>query len=898
MSLSAGARLGSYAIVTKLGAGGMGEVYRARDAKLDRDVAIKVLSESWATDPEAFVRFEREARIVAAISHPNILAIFDFGVQNGVCYAVTELLEGETLRSRLDAGALHQKQAVDYAVQVAHGLSAAHERGIVHRDLKPENLFITRDGLLKILDFGLAKREAAVVAGETTGAPTASAYTAPGVVMGTLEYMSPEQVRGLPADSRSDVFSFGAVFYELLSGKKAFKRETAADTMAAIIKEEPPELSESGRGISPALEQIVKHCLEKRAEHRFQSARDLAFSLVEQGAGVSHPVGVRARKPVFGLWPAGAAVALVALVGVSAFFWRSDLPGRATAPSSATDQNGRRPRLVVLPFENLGEPDDAYFSAGITEEIISRLANLQGLAVISRTTAIGYNRRGKSIRQVGSDLGVDYVLEGTIRWERGEGRESRLRITPVLIRVDDDTHLWGDRYDRVLADIFAIQSEVAQNVVRAMGMKLVPREQMALVKASTSNIEAYDFYLRGLELAGRSHGAADTDGAIRMFEAAVARDRRFPAALAELAKAHLSFYFYFDRFKVPPDRSHVESARKVLDSFATIGEDLPELRVARGYYTYWGFDRLEPALVDFNAARALQPNSIPALSGALFVLRRQGRWKEAGEVADTLFELDPQNTEILQQLGMTFVALRQYRDADRVYGLSTKFNRQYGLAWGQQTLLQLLMGDTRRADQLIAEARAVEGLVDDFGWVEYAAFRAPLLERDFPRALRAVNAMTRTAIDTQWFFVPAELMRAEAYAFSTQSAPATQSFQAARRRLEGLTAKAPKDSRYRSALAIAYAGLGLRSEALREAKAGVDLMPPSTDAWRVMWRRQDLARVHAMLGNQDDAIEALDGLLGGATELSAQLIRLDPRWDSLRSNPRFQTLLAKYDAKP
>ena len=245
--LSRGVHLGPYEILAPLGAGGMGEVYRARDPKLDREVAIKVLPESVAGDPDTLARFEREAKAVAALSHPNILSIFDFGTQDGVAYAVMELLEGETLRGKLDAGPIPQKQAVDYALQIAKGLSAAHEKGIVHRDLKPENLFVTRDGHLKILDFGLAKKvEARRPRARRRARRRCSGHTEPGTVMGTVGYMSPEQVRGLPVDHRSDIFSFGAILYEMLSGKKAFKRDTAGDTMAAILREEPPELSRVG----------------------------------------------------------------------------------------------------------------------------------------------------------------------------------------------------------------------------------------------------------------------------------------------------------------------------------------------------------------------------------------------------------------------------------------------------------------------------------------------------------------------------------------------------------------------------------------------------------------------------------------------------------------------------
>jgi serine/threonine protein kinase len=332
-----GTRLGPYEILAPLGAGGMGEVYRARDKTLDRNVAIKVLPEPVAAEPETLARFEREAKAVAALSHPNILSIFDFGTQDGVSYAVMELLEGETLRGKLVAGPVSQKQAVSYAFQVAKGLSAAHEKGIVHRDLKPENLFVTEDGHLKILDFGLARRTEQDRSDQTS-APTASKLTEPGVVVGTVGYMSPEQVRGFPVDHRSDIFSFGAILYELLAGKKAFKKESAADTMSAILKEEPPEITAGGTAASPALQRIVRRCLEKRPGDRFQSAKDLAFTLESApGESVSgqRETPSRRRPPYLLAGAAGIAI-LVLSVGLIWALRRSPEPTSSVAIRLAT----------------------------------------------------------------------------------------------------------------------------------------------------------------------------------------------------------------------------------------------------------------------------------------------------------------------------------------------------------------------------------------------------------------------------------------------------------------------------------------------------------------------------------------------------------------------------------
>ena len=329
MQLPPGKRLGPYEIVSLLGAGGMGEVYRARDSRLSRDVAIKVLPETFAEDAEALARFEREARAVAALSHPNILGIFDIGKEGSAVFAVTELLEGRTLRDELDA-AMGVRKSTDYAIQIARGLAAAHEKGVVHRDLKPENVFVTRDGRVKILDFGLAKRFE-TSSGSGSNVQTAAQQTDPGTVMGTAGYMSPEQVRGRAVDHRTDIFSFGAVLYEMLAGKSAFRRDTASDTMAAILKEEPPELSESGRAIPPSLDRIVRHCLEKDPERRFQSASDIAFDL-ESLSQVSSASGARAIAKGSARPRLQTVLLALALLLLPAAWWLGSRNGRALTP--------------------------------------------------------------------------------------------------------------------------------------------------------------------------------------------------------------------------------------------------------------------------------------------------------------------------------------------------------------------------------------------------------------------------------------------------------------------------------------------------------------------------------------------------------------------------------------
>ena len=335
MTLTSGMKLGPYEVVALIGAGGMGEVYRARDARLGRDVALKVLSESFARDPERLRRFEQEARAVAALNHPNILGLYDIGSQNGSPYLVSEFLEGQSLRDMLRFGPVPARKAGDYAVQIASGLAAAHEKGIVHRDLKPENLFITKDGRAKILDFGLAKltQASAPAPAGSEGLTVTSSPTVAGVVMGTAGYMSPEQVRGESVDHRTDIFAFGAVLYEMISGQRAFHRETGAETMTAILKEDPPDLADGTKLVSPALDRIVRRCLEKSAEQRFQSAQDLAFAL---GAlsGTDASGAARAKR-------GASRHSVMGLVGCSCgavgYFGRGvgRVPRRARRPSHA-----------------------------------------------------------------------------------------------------------------------------------------------------------------------------------------------------------------------------------------------------------------------------------------------------------------------------------------------------------------------------------------------------------------------------------------------------------------------------------------------------------------------------------------------------------------------------------
>jgi TolB-like protein len=453
----------------------MGEVYRARDSRLGRDVAIKVLPDPRVHDPERLRRFEQEARAAGALSHPNVLAVLDVGTHDEAPFVVYELLEGATLRERIQEGNLTAVKAISHAVQIAHGLAAAHAKGIVHRDLKPENLFVTRSGHVKILDFGLAKLQAPLLVEASSSPPTtATQQTTPGAILGTVAYMSPEQAQGLPADERSDIFSFGAVLYEMLTGKPAFRKGSAAQTLVAILREDPPRSGPDQ--LPPGVAAIVGRCLEKRPPDRFHSAHDLALAL-EATAGSTAPVAVvrpRARP-----W-AWVAIGACLLAELGFLWWRLPRPERGP---TAAQSDARAPQdalvtqaapvpfraIAVLPLQDLS-PDRGQesFADAMTDAVITELGRTRGLRVISRTSMMQYKGTVKSMPQIASELKAARVVEGSVL-KLGK----RVRIDVGLIDAHTDEHLKSWSYDRDLRDILGLQREVATTIPTPLGIRPV-----------------------------------------------------------------------------------------------------------------------------------------------------------------------------------------------------------------------------------------------------------------------------------------------------------------------------------------------------------------------------------------------------------------------------------------
>ncbi|MBI3666374.1 MAG: protein kinase [Acidobacteria bacterium] len=640
MPLGSGTRLGPYEILAPLGAGGMGEVYRARDPRLGREVAIKVLPEHLANNPEALARFEREARAVAALSHPNILASFDCGTDQGICYAVTELLEGETLRSRLGRAELTWTRAIEIGAAVADGLSVAHSKGITHRDLKPENIFLTSDGRVKILDFGLARwRPASPSSGDTA---TATA-TEPGTILGTVGYMSPEQVRGVSADAPSDIFSLGCVLYEMVAGQRAFARPTAADTLAAILNNDPPPLADTGKQAPPELEGILNHCLEKNPEQRFQSARDLAFALRATG-GAGLPWDRRSRLSVKPAWkPVLAVLALVALAaGLYLFI---SLRGRSARAIES---------LAVLPFVNTGaNPDAEYLSDGITETLISNLSQLPNLRVMSRSSVFRYKGRDVDPQTAAQALKVQAIVTGRVT-QRGDS----LAISAELVDARDSSQIWGEQYNRKLADILAVQQEISREISDRLRLKLSGEQKKQLARRSTTNPEAYQLYLKGRYYSEK----LTVEGfkrAVELLDQAIEKDPGYALAYAGLADAYVNMVDVF----LPPKEVFPkikEAARRALELDETLAEAHATLANAKfGYDWDWpGAER------EYKRAIELNPGYAKAHEWyGNNLLTSLGRFDEAVAEVKRAQELDPLSLEVQFFAGVTFYWARRYDQA-------------------------------------------------------------------------------------------------------------------------------------------------------------------------------------------------------------------------------------------
>ena len=709
MTLAAGTTLGPYEILSPIGAGGMGQVYRALDTRLGREVAVKVLPEKFSGDPERVARFEREAKTLAALQHPNILAIYDVGEQAGTFYVVTELLRGQSLDQRLDAGPLPFTEALGIAHQAAAGLAAAHEKGIVHRDLKPANLFVTEDGRVKVLDFGLARMlEPPLDSEAAREATTRDALTASHVIMGTVGYLSPEQARFHRGDVRSDVFAFGCVLYEMLTGHMPFHRETATDALVAVLTHEPAPPSALRPEVPPELDRTVLRCLAKDPADRFPSARELSAELESirfPAAAQSPSPRPRGRRLGWAL----AALASACLIAAAILAFR---PGKSPSPAAlpAGSPGARvsvaaphwKDSVAVLPFKNLSpDPEQEYFCDGMTEQVISDLTRVPDLRVIARTSVMTYKKSDKDVRQIARELGVDHVLEGSVR-----RAGNKIRVTAQLIKGRDGSHVWARDYDREMKDVFSVQDEVARAIASALQLTAGGGPPITAQEARPSNVEAYEFYLMGRHHAESvymaTHDEQDYRKAMEFGKRAVRIDPSYALGYIGLATTCEDYLI-------------VTGDRSVLDQqfeYAKRAHELaPDSSLACAAYGMVLARRGRPDEGFALARRGLQLNPNESLAwlcvGA--ILMDLGLVEDALACHRRCVELDPLNYFAFDNLGGELVLLGRPEEAVAAYRRALELqpaepDAMFGLAFAY-----LLAGTLLEAGRETSKVDGLEG---------------------------------------------------------------------------------------------------------------------------------------------------------------------------------------------
>jgi len=871
IALTAGTSVLHYKIIEKIGSGGMGEVYLALDTKLNRKVALKFLPPHLCQDEDCRKRFTREAQAAAGLDHPNIVAIHEVGEFQGRPFYAMQIVEGQSLKDVISEKDLSVEKILEIAIQVCEGLQAAHDKGIIHRDIKPSNILLDGHGRVRIADFGLA-----AVSGSEQ-------LTKTGSTLGTIGYMSPEQVQGKEIDRRSDLFSLGVVLYELITKQNPFKRDSEAATLKAVSDDLPEPMARFKSGLPEGLEGVVKKALEKDAKTRYQHADGIMSDLVRikreyetsQTAG-SRVSPVRASHPAVWLAVTLLAVAAIVILIVTKPW--------TTAPHS---KEPSKVMLAVLPFENLGNAEDAYFADGMTEEITARLAHVKELGVIARTSTKQYKNTDKSVTKIGEELGVDYILEGTVRWQKGTTAPERIRVTPQLIRVSDATHVWANVYDEVLSEVFTLQSNIAGRVVEALNITLVETEREALAAVPTTNLEAYDFYLQGKEYFDRYVSMDDLALAVQMFEKAVEIDSTFAGAHAWLTR----LYTMIPDFA---DQAIVDSLKEIALEHAAKAEKFSgggvEGRLAMGWYHFSNND-FDDALREFEAALVSQPNNSDVLNASATVLRRQGHWQEALELYERNVRLDPRSVGATWDLAVTYTIVRRFQDFRRVSQRGLTLMPDY---WPFKTLTAWALisesGDFDSAlvliDNVLSQA--------DMEFINSFKMEIYFLQRNFEACLKVP-----TTVDNVWHGDSSEfyLMRGQAFDELGQYQSAYTYYDSARTVLEARIERGTNYARNFTRLGQVYALQGDTSKALEFGRRGYEMCPMSEDAFQGTLVYEDLAKVYSLAGEPELAIEIVDSLLSIPSHLNLIHVKQDPAFDPLHEDPRYQALIDKYEKR-
>jgi serine/threonine protein kinase/tetratricopeptide (TPR) repeat protein len=865
-----GKRIHQYKIIEKSGGGGMGVVYKAKDEKLDRIVALKFLPLQFLTDEEAEKRFMSEAKSASSLDHPNICTIYDINkTEDGQLFIAMAFYEGETLKKKINRGALQFDEAVNIAVQIGAGLERAHRNGIVHRDIKPANIMITKFGEVKIVDFGLAKSK------------MSQGITKFGSTVGTAAYMSPEQTRGETVDQRSDIWALGVIIYEMLTGKTPFKGEYEQAIIYSILNDELPEVD----GIPKEMNEIIRKSTAKNPDNRYSSINEMYSDLlILKGDSGSRTAQTRTitektdRSPLKKwIW---SGVALIIVLIVAAWFYFNNSGTVQVQPDNT------RKMIVVLPFENLGNQDENYFADGVTEEITSKLASIGNIGVISRKSAEKMAGSNKSNKEIGKELGVDYILSGTIRWAKQGDKKSKVRITPQLTRVSDNTITWSDSYDKVLNDIFSVQNDIAQKVVDQLGGSLLANQVQK--NAPTENLDAYDYYLRGLSYETRgNYSKPDIENSINLYKKALELDPDFALAYSHLSRGQASMYwFFYDR-----SEKNVNDAYKNAQKAFQIDPALAETHLALGYYYYWCKLEYDRAIKEFSRAKEIQPNNAEAYFGLGVVYRRMGNFDLSIQNMLKCVTLDPLSNEYSRNLGETYGLVKDFNNTVKYYKRVIDFSPDMSLPKAELAQSYIyLKGDLKTAEKIMSEIKDDNYLDVMLNLPVYIH----ILERNYDKASKELISYVRPFESGQFRYTPKTQMLGLIYKYKNEPELSKSYFDSSRIQLEKMLKKIPQDERLHSSLGITYAGLGFKEKAVYEGKKGIELLPLEKEAYRGFYRQWDLAIIYTLNGDYNSALKQIDFLLSIPGRFSVSLLKLDPLYDPLRNLQGYKAIVQKY----
>ena len=697
--LKDGQQISHYVILSPIAAGGMGEIYIAEDIKLRRKVALKTLHERLFQDPDQVRRFRREADAISALNHPNILTIYEFDFVDGTHFIAAEYVKGETLREKIKRGNLSVSEALEIAIQSAGALEAAHRAGVIHRDIKPENIMVRDDGYVKVLDFGLAKLHENAPSDADTTAPTAF-LTSPGMIMGTVSYMSPEQARGLDLDPRSDIFSLGVVLYEMISGRRPFEGNSTPESLANLIEREPKPISSFVAGVPDEIVQIISKMLEKAPENRYQSVRDVADDLkavhgrlsgswlerpqqqrsmnwtevMQQSTGggantTAENPGLYARW--YRRWPVIAALAVMLLggVGLGGYFWRQ----------MGTSNEIRS--VAVMPFVNeTGDPQVEYLSDGMTDTLISSLSELPVIKVKARTSVFRYKGKEIDPRAIGRELGVQAIVNGRVTQ-----RDGRTSVSLEVIDTETEDVIFSTRYDKPQSELVTLQSDIARDVSGKLKSKLSGDEEAKVTKTHTADPEALQLYLQG-EFYRHKGGRPNVLRATEYFTKAVEKDPSYALAFASLALNYNSYYFY--SITPPPDMGSKASAaaKRALE----LDDSLPEAHIAAG--TFVGHAEQE-----FRRAIELKPDYAEAHDALCINLTYKKRFDEAIAECQKANELDPTSTVFVTDLGAAYFFARRFDESIEIFKRAHEMDPTFWLPLGWLGAPQMAKGQYNEA---------------------------------------------------------------------------------------------------------------------------------------------------------------------------------------------------------